>query len=105
MALIHSRLFSIQELRTTICIAILYLGCHDSSQSAVLRRGVTFHKIFFIYNWNAICEAHMLQPTGHPYNMTGRGGNKDVHGTNSKRLAEVRDFIFDLWVIDWLRDL
>ncbi|CAI4231180.1 unnamed protein product [Auanema sp. JU1783] len=26
---------------------------------------------------------------GHPYNMTGRGGNKDVHGTNSKRLAEV----------------
>ncbi|GMS78647.1 hypothetical protein PENTCL1PPCAC_822, partial [Pristionchus entomophagus] len=26
---------------------------------------------------------------GHPYNMTGRGVNKDVHGTNSKRLAEV----------------
>uniref|UniRef100_A0AC34Q299 Polypeptide N-acetylgalactosaminyltransferase n=1 Tax=Panagrolaimus sp. JU765 TaxID=591449 RepID=A0AC34Q299_9BILA len=26
---------------------------------------------------------------GHPYNMTGPGGNKDVHGTNSKRLAEV----------------
>ncbi|KJH53125.1 glycosyltransferase, group 2 family protein [Dictyocaulus viviparus] len=26
---------------------------------------------------------------GHPYNMTGRGGNNDVHGTNSKRLAEV----------------
>ncbi|KAL6728833.1 hypothetical protein Aduo_010568 [Ancylostoma duodenale] len=26
---------------------------------------------------------------GHPYDMTGRGGNKDVHGTNSKRLAEV----------------
>uniref|UniRef100_A0A914EGR8 Ricin B lectin domain-containing protein n=1 Tax=Acrobeloides nanus TaxID=290746 RepID=A0A914EGR8_9BILA len=26
---------------------------------------------------------------GHPYNMTGRGGNLDVHGTNSKRLAEV----------------
>uniref|UniRef100_A0A183C4D6 Polypeptide N-acetylgalactosaminyltransferase n=1 Tax=Globodera pallida TaxID=36090 RepID=A0A183C4D6_GLOPA len=28
---------------------------------------------------------------GHPYNMTGPGGNKDVHGTNSKRLAEVSD--------------
>ncbi|KAK0417332.1 hypothetical protein QR680_012948 [Steinernema hermaphroditum] len=26
---------------------------------------------------------------GHPYDMTGPGGNKDVHGTNSKRLAEV----------------
>uniref|UniRef100_A0A0N4Z1X0 Polypeptide N-acetylgalactosaminyltransferase n=1 Tax=Parastrongyloides trichosuri TaxID=131310 RepID=A0A0N4Z1X0_PARTI len=26
---------------------------------------------------------------GHPYNMTGRNNNKDVHGTNSKRLAEV----------------
>lgn len=37
--------------------------------------------------------------------MTGRGGNKDVHGTNSKRLAEVRVLIFDLWVIDWLLDL
>jgi polypeptide N-acetylgalactosaminyltransferase len=23
--------------------------------------------------------------SGHPYNMTGPGGNKDVHGTNSKR--------------------
>uniref|UniRef100_A0A0K0E515 Polypeptide N-acetylgalactosaminyltransferase n=1 Tax=Strongyloides stercoralis TaxID=6248 RepID=A0A0K0E515_STRER len=27
--------------------------------------------------------------SGHPYNMTGRNNNKDVHGTNSKRLAEV----------------
>uniref|UniRef100_A0A1I7XT93 Ricin B-type lectin domain-containing protein n=1 Tax=Heterorhabditis bacteriophora TaxID=37862 RepID=A0A1I7XT93_HETBA len=27
--------------------------------------------------------------SGHPYNMTGSNGNKDVHGTNSKRLAEV----------------
>lgn len=26
---------------------------------------------------------------GHPYNMIGPGDNKDVHGTNSKRLAEV----------------
>uniref|UniRef100_A0A1I8EN77 Polypeptide N-acetylgalactosaminyltransferase n=1 Tax=Wuchereria bancrofti TaxID=6293 RepID=A0A1I8EN77_WUCBA len=26
---------------------------------------------------------------GHPYNMIGPGNNKDVHGTNSKRLAEV----------------
>uniref|UniRef100_A0AC35TS42 Glyco_trans_2-like domain-containing protein n=1 Tax=Rhabditophanes sp. KR3021 TaxID=114890 RepID=A0AC35TS42_9BILA len=26
---------------------------------------------------------------GHPYNMTGKNENKDVHGTNSKRLAEV----------------
>ncbi|MCP9258379.1 putative N-acetylgalactosaminyltransferase 9 [Dirofilaria immitis] len=26
---------------------------------------------------------------GHPYNMTGPGSNMDVHGTNSKRLAEV----------------
>lgn len=33
---------------------------------------------------------------GHPYNMTGRGGNKDVHGTNSKRLAEV-------WMDDYKR--
>ncbi|CAD5213339.1 unnamed protein product [Bursaphelenchus okinawaensis] len=30
-----------------------------------------------------------INRNGHPYNMTGRGGNKDVHGTNSKRLAEV----------------
>lgn len=28
--------------------------------------------------------------------MTGRGGNKDVHGTNSKRLAEV-------WMDDYKR--
>ncbi|WKY00831.1 hypothetical protein Q1695_015115 [Nippostrongylus brasiliensis] len=34
--------------------------------------------------------------SGHPYNMTGRGGNKDVHGTNSKRLAEV-------WMDDYKR--
>ncbi|CEF65829.1 Polypeptide N-acetylgalactosaminyltransferase 1 [Strongyloides ratti] len=27
--------------------------------------------------------------SGHPYDMTGRNNNKDVHGTNSKRLAEV----------------
>lgn len=33
---------------------------------------------------------------GHPYNMTGRGGNLDVHGTNSKRLAEV-------WMDDYKR--
>lgn len=33
---------------------------------------------------------------GHPYNMTGRNGNKDVHGTNSKRLAEV-------WMDDYKR--
>ncbi|CAJ0934356.1 unnamed protein product, partial [Mesorhabditis belari] len=33
---------------------------------------------------------------GHPYNMTGRGGNKDVHGTNSKRLA-------DVWMDDYKR--
>lgn len=26
---------------------------------------------------------------GHPYDMTGPGGNRDVHGTNSKRIAEV----------------
>ncbi|VDM42900.1 unnamed protein product [Toxocara canis] len=34
--------------------------------------------------------------SGHPYNMTGRGGNLDVHGTNSKRLAEV-------WMDDYKR--
>jgi polypeptide N-acetylgalactosaminyltransferase len=34
---------------------------------------------------------------GHPYNMTGRGGNLDVHGTNSKRLAEVRITSFEEW--------
>ncbi|VDN05065.1 unnamed protein product [Thelazia callipaeda] len=33
---------------------------------------------------------------GHPYNMTGPGNNKDVHGTNSKRLAEV-------WMDDYKR--
>ncbi|PAV68298.1 hypothetical protein WR25_12949 isoform F [Diploscapter pachys] len=33
---------------------------------------------------------------GHPYNMTGRNNNKDVHGTNSKRLAEV-------WMDDYKR--
>ncbi|CAJ0941791.1 unnamed protein product, partial [Mesorhabditis belari] len=33
---------------------------------------------------------------GHPYDMTGRKGNKDVHGTNSKRLAEV-------WMDDYKR--
>ncbi|KAK0414463.1 hypothetical protein QR680_011442 [Steinernema hermaphroditum] len=33
---------------------------------------------------------------GHPYNMTGRNGNLDVHGTNSKRLAEV-------WMDDYKR--
>uniref|UniRef100_A0A915Q2T0 Polypeptide N-acetylgalactosaminyltransferase n=1 Tax=Setaria digitata TaxID=48799 RepID=A0A915Q2T0_9BILA len=33
---------------------------------------------------------------GHPYNMTGRNSNKDVHGTNSKRLAEV-------WMDDYKR--
>lgn len=33
---------------------------------------------------------------GHPYNMTGRDGNKDVHGINSKRLAEV-------WMDDYKR--
>ncbi|PAV83850.1 hypothetical protein WR25_19589 [Diploscapter pachys] len=27
--------------------------------------------------------------SGHPYDMTGRNNNKDVHGTNSKRLADV----------------
>uniref|UniRef100_A0A0K0DL81 Polypeptide N-acetylgalactosaminyltransferase n=1 Tax=Angiostrongylus cantonensis TaxID=6313 RepID=A0A0K0DL81_ANGCA len=31
---------------------------------------------------------HIYRP-GHPYNMTGRNGNQDVHGTNSKRLADV----------------
>ncbi|CAB3402188.1 unnamed protein product [Caenorhabditis bovis] len=34
--------------------------------------------------------------SGHPYNMTGRNNNKDVHGTNSKRLAEV-------WMDDYKR--
>uniref|UniRef100_A0A914KS89 Polypeptide N-acetylgalactosaminyltransferase n=1 Tax=Meloidogyne incognita TaxID=6306 RepID=A0A914KS89_MELIC len=34
--------------------------------------------------------------SGHPYNMTGPGNNKDVHGTNSKRLAEV-------WMDDYKR--
>ncbi|CAJ0578913.1 unnamed protein product, partial [Mesorhabditis spiculigera] len=34
--------------------------------------------------------------SGHPYDMTGRNGNKDVHGTNSKRLAEV-------WMDDYKR--
>ncbi|EFO18497.1 glycosyl transferase [Loa loa] len=33
---------------------------------------------------------------GHPYNMTGPGNNEDVHGTNSKRLAEV-------WMDDYKR--
>jgi len=33
---------------------------------------------------------------GHPYNMTGPDNNKDVHGTNSKRLAEV-------WMDDYKR--
>uniref|UniRef100_A0A183C4D8 Glyco_trans_2-like domain-containing protein n=1 Tax=Globodera pallida TaxID=36090 RepID=A0A183C4D8_GLOPA len=33
---------------------------------------------------------------GHPYNMTATDGNKDVHGTNSKRLAEV-------WMDDYKR--
>ncbi|KAM3722910.1 putative N-acetylgalactosaminyltransferase [Dirofilaria immitis] len=33
---------------------------------------------------------------GHPYNMTGPGSNMDVHGTNSKRLAEV-------WMDDYKR--
>ncbi|WKY00836.1 hypothetical protein Q1695_015116 [Nippostrongylus brasiliensis] len=33
---------------------------------------------------------------GHPYDMTGRNNNKDVHGTNSKRLAEV-------WMDDYKR--
>uniref|UniRef100_A0A914I716 Polypeptide N-acetylgalactosaminyltransferase n=1 Tax=Globodera rostochiensis TaxID=31243 RepID=A0A914I716_GLORO len=33
---------------------------------------------------------------GHPYNMTAPDGNKDVHGTNSKRLAEV-------WMDDYKR--
>ncbi|CAJ0600290.1 unnamed protein product [Cylicocyclus nassatus] len=34
--------------------------------------------------------------SGHPYDMTGRNNNKDVHGTNSKRLAEV-------WMDDYKR--
>nr|CDJ89781.1 Glycosyl transferase and Ricin B lectin domain containing protein [Haemonchus contortus] len=34
--------------------------------------------------------------SGHPYDMTGRNDNKDVHGTNSKRLAEV-------WMDDYKR--
>uniref|UniRef100_A0A1I7ZP92 Polypeptide N-acetylgalactosaminyltransferase n=1 Tax=Steinernema glaseri TaxID=37863 RepID=A0A1I7ZP92_9BILA len=34
--------------------------------------------------------------SGHPYNMTGKNGNLDVHGTNSKRLAEV-------WMDDYKR--
>uniref|UniRef100_A0A0N5AKT4 Polypeptide N-acetylgalactosaminyltransferase n=1 Tax=Syphacia muris TaxID=451379 RepID=A0A0N5AKT4_9BILA len=34
--------------------------------------------------------------SGHPYNMTGPNGNLDVHGTNSKRLAEV-------WMDDYKR--
>lgn len=34
--------------------------------------------------------------SGHPYDMTGPGHNKDVHGTNSKRLAEV-------WMDDYKR--
>ncbi|CAI4231179.1 unnamed protein product [Auanema sp. JU1783] len=34
--------------------------------------------------------------SGHPYDMTGRNGNKDVHGMNSKRLAEV-------WMDDYKR--
>ncbi|KAJ1358405.1 hypothetical protein KIN20_016822 [Parelaphostrongylus tenuis] len=38
---------------------------------------------------------HIYRP-GHPYNMTGRNGNKDVHGTNSKRLA-------DVWMDDYSR--
>ncbi|CAD6196353.1 unnamed protein product [Caenorhabditis auriculariae] len=33
---------------------------------------------------------------GHPYDMTGRNNNKDVHGTNSKRLA-------DVWMDDYKR--
>lgn len=33
---------------------------------------------------------------GHPYNMTGERGGKDVHGINSARLAEV-------WLDDYKR--
>ncbi|KAI3382044.1 hypothetical protein SNEBB_005943 [Seison nebaliae] len=38
---------------------------------------------------------HIFRP-GHPYNMTGVRGREDVHGRNSKRLAEV-------WMDDYKR--
>ena len=38
---------------------------------------------------------HIFRP-GHPYNMTGEFGLRDVHGWNSARLAEV-------WMDDYKR--
>uniref|UniRef100_A0A0M3INS1 RICIN domain-containing protein n=1 Tax=Ascaris lumbricoides TaxID=6252 RepID=A0A0M3INS1_ASCLU len=59
-----------------------------------------YKRLFYVHRMGLVfipCShvGHIFR-AGHPYNMTGRGGNLDVHGTNSKRLAEV-------WMDDYKR--